>query len=98
MQYFWFVTLEYYRVMNKILGSSFNDQGIMYFINNEPDGIYVTLQTDETGAYKYWGFMPYHHPDDKKESRKWLEDHDYEFKYEISRKSKLEMINKIYKI
>jgi hypothetical protein len=95
MKYYWLVMPEYYRVMNKILNSNFADSTIKYFIDVEKHGVYVTLEKVTT--HKYWGFMPCIHPNDKKDSKDWLEIHDYEFKYEISRKSKLNMINKIYK-
>ena len=95
MQCYWFVTPEYYRTMNKILKSNYDDIHINNFIKNEPDGIYITYQ--QTATYKKWGYMPYHHPDDKIESKSWLEDNGYEFNYELSRKTKLELINKIYK-
>lgn len=95
MQYYWFVKPEYYKIMNKILKCDYNDNHINHFIKNEPDGIYVTYQ--KTATYKKWGYMPYYHPDDKKESKIWLEDNGYEFKYELSRKTKLDMLNKIFK-
>lgn len=93
---YWLVKPDCYRSINKILGSKYTDRDIDFFIKKHSKGIYIIYDKLDK-----WGHMPY--PDyenhngksDMKKSKNWLKRWGYKYKGEISRKSKLEKLNKI---
>lgn len=91
---YWLVKPEYYLNLNKILNSYYTYNVIKYFITIYTKGVYITYNGDR------WGHMPYPYYEDmitsiKTSSKEWLENNNFEYKGEISRKSKLEKINKL---
>lgn len=103
MKKYWFVRPDCYNkyaidnaigtIMNKgCSGCSYYDNISKDLLYNHPNGIYLTIENYKGSDIP--GFMPY--PDGMKgSSKQWLINNEYLYMGELSRKAKLQKLNKL---
>lgn len=92
---YWFISPEYYDKIDEILNSNINDVIIRSMKQRCTKGGYICWNDDK----EEWGYMLLTYKKYEKNhytlqpSSEWLDNHDYKYMGEISRRSKLNKIN-----
>lgn len=99
MKKYWLVKPEYYNQINNLLNTDFNEKTINNFKIKYQKGVYVLIYIKDNGDVIY-SHMPYpifkdSNTNNTFSSSVWLENRDFVYSGEISRKSKLNKINKL---